>query len=242
MVLANTLGEHPWRTSLANIRHHNGHAPNGIHHSQIDYILVQNRYRSGIKTAITRTFPGADVGSDLDLVIMNFKVRLKKINKPKNIRLKFNLELFQATIGGKFAPLLKLDEEAEAMITKFNAVMTEIADEILGKQCRKTQPWVTDEILEMCDKRRDLKKNRNTTTGAVAYKECNNKIRKAMNKAKEDWIEKQCADIEDSLNKNNSRRAFQVVKELTKQRQSRVSTIQDKKGNCLTEEKDITER
>ena len=39
-----------------------------------------------------RTFPGADVGSDHDLVIMNFKVRLKKINKPKNIRLKFNLD------------------------------------------------------------------------------------------------------------------------------------------------------
>ena len=169
MVLANTLGEH--KAS----RRWTWHAPNGIHHSQIDYILVQNWYRSGIKTAITQTFPGADVGSDHDLVIMNFKVRRKKINKPKNIRLKFNLdrlkdpnitELFQA-IGGKFAPLLTLDEDAEAMITKFNAVMTETADEILGKHRQKTQPWVTDEILEMCNKRRDLKKLRNTTTGAA---------------------------------------------------------------------------
>ena len=33
----------------------------------------------------------ADVGSDHNLVIMNFRVRLKKFNKPRKIRLKFNL-------------------------------------------------------------------------------------------------------------------------------------------------------
>ena len=55
-------------------------------------------------------FPGADAGSDHDLIIMNFRVRMKKINKPNKIRLKFNLEQvkdpnickpFEATIGGK---------------------------------------------------------------------------------------------------------------------------------------------
>ena len=34
-----------------------------------DYILVKKRFRSGIKTARTRTFRGADVGSDHDMVI-----------------------------------------------------------------------------------------------------------------------------------------------------------------------------
>ena len=119
---------------------------------QIDYILVQNRFRSGINKAKTRTFPGADVGSDHDMVLLNFRVRLKKIIKPKNIRLKFNLdrlkdptiaESFQATIGGKFAALLTLDEDAETMTTSFNAVMSETASELLGKHRRKEQPWVT---------------------------------------------------------------------------------------------------
>ena len=103
MVLANTLGEH--KAS----RRWTWHAPNGTHH-QIDYIMVQNRFRSGICAAKTRSFPGADVGSDHDLVILNFRVKLKKIKKPMGTRLKFNLdrlkdptivEAFQATIGEK---------------------------------------------------------------------------------------------------------------------------------------------
>ncbi|XP_068248003.1 craniofacial development protein 2-like [Palaemon carinicauda] len=66
-VLARTLGEH--KAS----RRWTWHAPNGIHHNQIDYILVQNLFRSRIKRATTRTFPGADVSSDHDLVFVNFK-------------------------------------------------------------------------------------------------------------------------------------------------------------------------
>ncbi|XP_068206279.1 craniofacial development protein 2-like [Palaemon carinicauda] len=85
-VLANTLGEHKASQRWT------WHAPNGIHHNQIDYILVQNRFRLGIKRATTRTFPGADVGSDHDLVFVNFKLRLKTIKKPKNTRMKFNLD------------------------------------------------------------------------------------------------------------------------------------------------------
>ena len=96
----------------------------------MDYITVQNRYQSGTNRAKTRTFPGADVGSNHDLVILNFRVRLKTINKPKTIRLKFNLEQLkdpnickslQATIGGKFAPLLVTDVDVKLMTDTFSS-------------------------------------------------------------------------------------------------------------------------
>ncbi|XP_068245324.1 uncharacterized protein [Palaemon carinicauda] len=96
--------------------------------------------------------------------------------------------------------------------------------------------------MDMCDKRRELKKNKTTPTVATDYREINRKIRKSMNQAKEDWIGKQCTEIEEKLEKNNSRRAFQIVKDLTKPKQARVSTIRDKAGNCLTEEEDILKR
>ena len=35
-----------------------------------------------------------------------------------------------------------------------------------------------------------------------------------MKKEKENWIE-QCSDIEENLRKNNSKRAYQLVKDLT---------------------------
>ena len=46
--------------------------------NQIDYILVRKRFRSGVNIARTRSFPGADIGSDHDLLMMTFRLRLKK--------------------------------------------------------------------------------------------------------------------------------------------------------------------
>ena len=56
------------------------------------YILTSKRFKSGIFTNKTRTFPGADVGSDHDLVMMTMKTKLSKRKKQKNPRIKFNLE------------------------------------------------------------------------------------------------------------------------------------------------------
>ena len=63
-----------------------------------------------------------------------------------------------------------------------------------------------------------------------------------MKKAKGDWIGAQCEEIETCLNKHNSKRAYQLVKDLTSEKQGRSSTIQDKSGKCLTEEKEIFSR
>ena len=140
--------------------------------NQIDYILVNKLFRSGIKTARTRTFPGADIGSDHDMVMMTFQTCLKNSRKPNQARIRFDLEklndptvmnAFQATIGGRFTPLATLvDEDADLdfMVTHFTKAVTDTAAEFLGKQRRKRKPWVTHEILDLCDQRRDLKKRR----------------------------------------------------------------------------------
>ena len=57
--------------------------------------------------------------------------------------------------------------------------------------------------------------------------------------AKQTWIKEQCSDVEGYLANSNTKEAFQLVKDLTKEKHSKVSTIQDKDGNCLTEEKDV---
>ena len=81
LVLVNTLAPH--RAS----RRWTWHAPNGQHHNQTDYIMVQNRFRLSINRAQTRSFPGADVGSDHDMIMMNFRLRLNNIGRLKNTRI-----------------------------------------------------------------------------------------------------------------------------------------------------------
>ena len=112
----------------------------------------------------------------------------------------------------------------------------------LVRNARRKKPWVTKDVLDLCDERRDLKKKRYEAEGAKEYREANRRVQKAVKKAKEDWIGAQCEEIETCLNKNNSKRAYQLVKDLTSEKQGRSSTIQDKSGKCLTEEKEILSR
>ena len=194
------------------------------------------------------------IGSDHDLVMMTFRVRLKKARKPNQPRLRSDLEklrdpdvacTFQAMIGGKFSPLTGLSDEdmdMDTMITIYNTAVNDAASERLGKERRRKKPWVTKDVLDLCDEKRDLKKKRYEEEGAKEYREANRMIQKAVKKAKEDWIGAQCEEIETCLNKNNNKRAYQLVKNLTSEKQERSSTIQDKSGKCLTEEKEILSR
>ena len=93
------------------------------------------------------------------------------------------------------------------MITTYNTAVTDAASEILGKERRRKKPWVTKDVLDLCDERRDLKKKRYEAEGAKEYREANRRIQKAVKKAKEDWIGAQCEEIETCLNKNNSKRS-----------------------------------
>ena len=48
----------------------------------------------------------------------------------------------------------------DTMITTYNTAVTDAASEILGKERRRKKPWVTKDVLDLCDERRDLKKKR----------------------------------------------------------------------------------
>ena len=43
----------------------------------------------------------------------------------------------------------------------------------------------------------------------------NNNIKRCTKKANENWIGEQCSEIEENLRKNNSKRAYQLVIDLT---------------------------
>ena len=71
--------------------------------------------------------------------------------------------------------------------------------EILGKHRPNKKKWITDDILEMCDKRRELKNKKHDAQGRIQYRDINNKIRKAIKQAKENWIEEQCEETDINL-------------------------------------------
>ena len=177
MKLANTFGPH--KAS----RRWTWHSPNGKYHNQIDYIMIKRRFQTSVNIAKTRSFPGADIGSDHDLVMMTFKLHHKKVSKQGHARIRFDLEklmdpgvteTFKAMIGGKFAPLTLLDADdvnMDDLINKFNVGVTETDNETLGTHRHQKQHRVTSDIFHLCNKRRELKKYKFTTEGAKQYKQ-----------------------------------------------------------------------
>ena len=71
LVIANTLFQQHKR------RLYTWTSPDGQHQNQIDYILCSQRWRSSIQSAKTRL--GADCGSDHELLIAKFRLKLKKV-------------------------------------------------------------------------------------------------------------------------------------------------------------------
>ena len=118
--------------------------------------------------------------------------------------------------------------------------MTDAASEILGKECHRKKPWIIKNVLDLCDERSSSFEDE----GAKEYRKANRRIQKAVKKAKEDWIGTQCVEIETCLNKNNSNTAYQLMKDLTQEKQGTCisTTITDKSRKCLTKEQETLSR
>ena len=56
-------------------------SPDGQHRNQTDYILCSQRWRSSIQSAKTRS--GANCGSDHEILIAKFRLKLKKVGKTR---------------------------------------------------------------------------------------------------------------------------------------------------------------
>ena len=89
------------------------------------------------------------------------------------------------------------------------------------------------------DAEREVRKKRFEPEGSEEYKEVKNNIKGCMKKAKENWIGEQCSETEENLRKNNSKREHQLVKDLTTVQQGKATTVQDRSGKCLAEERQI---
>ena len=106
LAAANTLfQQHPRRL-------YTWQGPGNRIRNQIDFILVKNRWKSSIKTA--KTMPGADVGSDHQLLIAMVRIKLKRIDNtrkvkrfdPQNINEQYLIET-----KNRFEALMAIEEE-----------------------------------------------------------------------------------------------------------------------------------
>ena len=91
------------------------------------------------------------------------------------------------------------------------------AEEILGRQRKKIQLWATNEVLDLCHRRRQLKQQKYTSTEAgQEYRRVNRDVGNKMNEAKKEWNDEQCEIIKKQMMLTNSKEAYNTLKTFTK--------------------------
>ena len=115
----------------------------------MDYILCSQRWRSSIQSAKTRL--GADCGSDHELLIAKFRLKLKKVEIiTRSFRYDLNQIPYDSTaeVRNRFKGLDLIDSVPDELWMEVcdTAQETGIKNIPMEKKCKKTK-WLSGEAL-----------------------------------------------------------------------------------------------
>ena len=130
--------------------------------NQIDYILCSQRWTSSIQSAKTR--PGADCGSDHELLIAKFILKLKKVGKttrPFRYDLKQIPNDYTVEVRIRFKGLDLRDRVPDELQMEVRDAVqeTEIKTTPMEKKCKNAK-WMSGEALQIAVKKKTCKKQR----------------------------------------------------------------------------------
>ena len=129
---------------------------------------MQPKWRSSIQSEKTR--PGADYGSDHELLIAKFRLKLKKVGKTtRPFRYDSNQTPYDYTVKvrNRFKELDLTDRVPDELWMEVHDTAQEAGIKTIPKKkkCKKAK-WLSEEALQIVEKRREVKgkgeKERNT--------------------------------------------------------------------------------
>ena len=133
--------------------------PDGEYRSQTDYILCSQRWRSSIQSA--KTSPGADCGSDHEFLIAKFRLKLKKVGKTtRPFRYDLNQIPYDYTVKvtNRFKGLDLIDRVPEELWMEVRDIVQDAMIKTIPKKKKfKKAKWLSEEALQIAEKRRDAK-------------------------------------------------------------------------------------
>jgi len=148
----NLMISNTWFLSKISSRH-TWAAPDGTTKNQIDYKLIDNKYRNGVRNSKAR--PSADCGSDHNQVVAHLRIKLQQNQKTTKIISRWNTDkLRDSTIRSQFQEIYEKKMANIDNQNTINSLWTDI------KTC------ITETATEVCDthvsKKTNLDNTRNT--------------------------------------------------------------------------------
>ena len=177
--------------------------------NQIDYILCSQRWRSSIQS--TKTKPGADYGSDHELLIAKFRLKLKKVGKTTR-PFRYNLNQipydYTVEVRNRFKGLDLIDRVPDELCTEVRDIVQEAGIKTIPKKkkCKKAN-WLSEEALQIAVRRREAK----SKGKRERYKQ-NAEFQRIARRDKKAFFSNQCKEIEENNGMGKTRDPFKKIR------------------------------
>jgi len=185
--------------------------PDGQYGNQIDYILGSQRWRSCIQSAKIR--PGADCGSDHELLIAKFRPKLKepgKTTRPFSYDLNQIYYDYTVKVTNSFKGLYLIDRVPELLWTEVHDIVQEALIKIITKKkkCKKAKR-LSEDAFKISEKRREVKGKGEKER----YTHLNADFQRIASRDKKGFLSDQCKEIEEHNRMGMTRDLFKKIRD-----------------------------
>ncbi|XP_047106356.1 craniofacial development protein 2-like [Schistocerca piceifrons] len=206
----------------------------------IDGAWNAKRWKSAVHSATTR--PGADCGSDYELLIAKFWLKLQTVAKSIPT-CRYNLNSipsdYTVEVQNRFNVLELEDKSSQEMWTEVANTVKEAAEKhIPKKRNSKKARWLSVEALQVAEEQRKAKIKGDRS---VMFK-LNKDFQKLARRDKNIFFNKQCKEVEDSYGMGKTRVLYKKIREIKGKFQAKIGMIKDRNGKDLSEAEDVKER
>ena len=184
----------------------------------------------------------SDCGFDHELLIAKFRLKLKKVGKTtKLFRYDLNQIPYNYTVEvtNKFKGLDLIDRVPDKLWTEVPDIVQEAGIKTIPKKkkCKKAK-WLSDQDLQIAEKRREVK----SKGKKEGYIHLNAEFQRIAQRDKKGFLSDLCKEIEENNRMGKTRDLFKKIRDTKRTFHTKIDTIKDRNGMDLTEAEDIKNR
>ena len=204
-------------------------------------LICSQRWRSCILSAKTRL--GPDCGSDQELLIAKFRLKLKKVGKTtRPFRYDLNQIPYDYTVKvtNRFKGSDLIDRVPDELWTEVCDIVPETGIKSIPKKkkCKKAK-WLSEEALQIAVKRREVK----SKGEKEIYTYLNAEFQRIARTDKKAFLSDQCKEIEENNRMGKTRDLFMKIRDTKGTFHAKMGSIKDRWYDMnLTEAEDIRKR
>lgn len=210
-------------------------SPDGKYRNQIDYIMFGSRWKTSVKNV--HTLPGADCGSDHQLLVTKIQLKLRVARKIENQRRiqPIDKTKFVTSIEQNWSQWNNINTQSTTPNQMWNQAKKLFENAVTASKpsvsiCKR-QHWMTDETLALVEERRTMKA---LAADTKRLNEISARIQEAYRRDRHAHLQNLCVELETHANKHETRDLHQKVRSITKTLTSKTWAIENSQGELLT--------